>query len=254
MHYFSILVNLVWFVILGSGLLINAKKQQDNDAPQPFPNRSTTPILASEKLRIVAELPARPGNIDVDPKTGKVFFTFHPFGKVETSCKVCILLEKFLGYEPFGDQSLFKTVLSVRVAKNKRQLLALDHKNFGETTPTLYVFDIETAELVKSYEFPPNVAGKGSFLNDFVVSKDENFIFIADSGIDAPPSIITVEMKSWWAKKALVDHESTKRRPTPRNYTMDGVQYDFSFQVGVDSIGLSPDGNTLYFGAIFDPL
>jgi len=218
-----------------------------------FPNRSTEPVLRPDSLKIVAELPHRPGNLDVDPKSGRVFFTFHPFGNPNPPCKVCELKEKFEGFEPFGNQELFKTVLSVRVAATKRQLLAVDHKNFGEVAPVLYVLSLDTEELVKAFEFPSEVCGKGSFLNDFVISKDENFVFIADSGLGGEPSIITVDLRYWTAKRALVNHESTKQRDTPKDFAINGNKYEFSFKVGVDSIALSADGNTLYFGALFDP-
>ena len=219
-----------------------------------FPDRSTEPIFPSDKIENIGELPERPGNIDVDPETGRLFFTFHPMGNPQQNCSVCELKEFFQGFEPFGDQSLFKTVLSIRVMPHKRLLVALDHKNLGEVPPTAYFFELETQNLVHKFEFPPEIADKGSMLNDFVVSKDENFLFIADIGIlTGKPSIITLNTQTWKATKSLVAHESTKAKENPKNFTINGIPVHIPFKVGVDSIALSADGNTLYFGAIFDP-
>lgn len=240
---------LIVLVLHVFALVVTAGKY-DN---QPFPDRSTKPLRTEDALEIVAELPARPGNVDVDPQTETVFFTFHPLGNPNPPCKVC-RLEDTTNFKPFGDQSLFTSVLSVRVAAKKRQVLALDYANFGESKPGLIILDINTGDKIRVIEFKPEIAGKGSFLNDFVLSKEENFVFIADSAMGAEPAIITVDLKSGTSKRSLVSHESTKVRPTPPKFSINGTEYKFSFQVGVDSIGISSDGNVLYFASIFDPL
>lgn len=148
------------------------------------------------------------------------------------------------------------TALALRVAERKEWLIVLDHKHFGAKPPAVLVYSIaqdSNGELLKTFEFPEDVAGNGSFLNDFVISKDEDFLFIADTSMGSKsPSIITVDMKTWTCKKALVDHESTRAKPTPAGFTVADRPIDIKFEIGVDSIALSPDGKILYFAAVFD--
>jgi hypothetical protein len=85
------------------------------------------------------------------------------------------------GFKPFPSLELQKalvTVLSVR-CDQQGHLWALDWGNHGEKTPALVAYNlgaegksgvdaVSAGSLHRRFEFPPEVAGKGSMLNDMV--------------------------------------------------------------------------------------
>ena len=220
-----------------------------------FPDRSTKPLRDVDFLEVVAELPNRPGNIDVDSKSGRIFFTFHPMGRQPNStlCNVCEWLPENSSFVPFGDQALFTTVLSVRVFANS--VFALDHMNLGQAgQPRMYQLDIADQHVVHTFVFPDSVAPKMGNLNDFVISKDGKYAFITDLGIlNNAPSLITLDFVSGKATKSLVNHESTRAKPRPSTLKIGNVgEVPVPFPLGVDSIALSKKGDFVFFSAVFD--
>jgi hypothetical protein len=119
--------------------------------------------------------------------------------------------------------------------------------------PKLMRFDIDSQQLLQEFEFDPKIAPVKGNLNDFVLSKDENFAFIADVGLfNQKPSLITLNLVTGKATNSFINHESTRVRPTPDGFKIAGRQVTVPFPLGVDSIAISRDGGVVYFAAVFD--
>lgn len=224
---------------------------------EPFPERDTgQPILGEDQLEAMAELSSPPGNVAVAP-SGRVFFTYHPVGGPEIH--VAELTPG--GPAPYPDRDFqayresgryFRTPLSLRVDRRNR-LWVLDPANHGWENPRLWAFDLDTRDVVHEHVFRAEVAGLGSHFNDFQVSPDGRWIFIADASILAQtPALVVYNTDSREAHRVLEGHESVTAEPyvpvvQGRSMQLFGL---FSVRPGVDSIALDRTGEWLYFGAV----
>ena len=212
------------------------------------------PLAPSGAIEVVIELDTPPGNVTVAPD-GRVFFTFHPAAKPTIHVAEALPDGSFEAFpddawqEPREDGPYFVSPLSLR-ADRKGRLWVLDHGDFGKETPSLTAFDIATREMVHRVEFPKDIANWGSMLNDFWVDDEREIVHIADtSAYDFDPALIVYDIPSKGATRLLEDHPSVK----PEDHHM-VVQdryikvFGIPLQVAVDSIALSADGSTLYFG------
>jgi len=221
-----------------------------------FPDRTTAPLLPGSALEVVADLPEPPGNVAVS-EDGRVFFTFHP--EAGSDVNVAELLDGVpipypsAAWQPPGNEARrFQSVLSVRVDRQGR-LWALDAADHGMGQPRLLAFDLALDRLVHSFEFPDDAAGLGSHLNDFQVSEDGGFVYIADASIFAKtPALLVYDVERGEVRRLLEGHVSVE----PENYVpvVQGremlVYGIFAIRPGVDSIGLDRNGEWLYFGAV----
>ena len=128
------------------------------------------------------------GNVAVS-RTGRIFFTFHPFAK--PFAKVAEWLPEFKGFAPYPSQQHdFDSVLSLRIDGNDR-LWALDYASEGAGRPSLQAFDLKTNQLVKKFVFIKEVAGEGSFLNGFFFRVSlASFSLLLESLLIALPFVV----------------------------------------------------------------
>lgn len=224
-----------------------------------LPDRSTEAVFHADTVEVVAELPQPPGNIAVS-KDHRIFFSFHP--EADPEIKVAELIGGRAVAFPDSDfqnrqkdRPFFDSVLSLRIDRYNR-LWTLDHGNFGRGTPMLLAFDIQTGELLHRYDFPSDIAGFGSFLNDFQVTAKGDVIFIADTGAPVPviggtPAIIVYDVIGKEAKRVLAGHTSVKAashvvRVEGEDLTLMGLP----IRIALDSIALDREGKWLYYGAL----
>jgi sugar lactone lactonase YvrE len=223
----------------------------------PFPERALTePLLPDSALEVVADLDLPPGNVAVS-KSGRVFFTFHPEGRPEV--KVAELVGgKPVPYPDVAFQSeraegpWFDTPLSLRIDRQDR-LWVLDYGSHGAGTPRLLGFDLATDRIVHDFEFPSEVAGLGSMLNDFQVSPDGTRIYIADASIFwNHGAIVVYDVARKQARRLLDGHPSVQSRAyVARVQGRDMVVLGaFAIRPNVDSIALDARGEWLYFAAV----
>lgn len=222
-------------------------------------DRSTSPLLIADQVETVADLSKPPGNIAVS-STSRIFFTFHP--SADPEIKVAELVDgnpvpfpSPAFQEDRDDAPYFHTVLSLRIDQQNR-LWTLDHAAFGQGQPQLLAFDLSSGELVHHYDFPSDIAGFGSFLNDFQVDPDGDVIYIADTGLPAPivggsPALIIYRIATRSARRVLDNDPSVQASSlTIRVDGEDLAEYGVPIHIGVDSIGLDRRGEWLYFGAV----
>jgi len=219
-------------------------------------DRTTAPKIPASAVEQVAALDYPPGNIAVSD-TGRVFLTLHPDGK--PPIKVTELVDG--KPVPFPDEAFqkpeagtphFQSPLSMRIDRQGR-LWVLDFADYARGQPRLLAFDIAARTLVHQYDFPPEVAGFLSMLNDFAVSPDGTRVYIAESSpIRQTPALIVYDVEKKQSRRLRDRHPSV----LPKNYAMNVEGRDmivlgvYTLRIGVDSITLDRKGEWLYYAPV----
>ncbi len=219
-------------------------------------DRTTAPAIPASAVEQVAALDYPPGNIAVSA-TGRVFLTLHPDGN--PPIKVAELVDG--KPVPFPDEAFqhadgaglhFATPLSMRIDRQGR-LWVLDYAEYGRGQPRILAFDVDGRTVVHQYDFPKEVAGLLSMLNDFAVSPDGKRIYIAESSpIAQTPAIIVYDVERRTSRRLLDRHPSVR----PKNYVIDAAGRDmvvlgiYTLRIGVDSITLDRSGQWLYYAPV----
>ncbi|HUR42163.1 MAG TPA: L-dopachrome tautomerase-related protein [Verrucomicrobiae bacterium] len=221
-----------------------------------FPDRTAEPQLQKVALELVASLPTPPGNIAVSAD-GRVFASLHP--EARPRLKIVEIVqgearpwpsEAFQGGG--SDPRWFRNVISLRIDRQAR-LWTLDNGEHGLHRGRLMAFDLATGAVAHQYEFPRELAGLGSHLNDFQVSADGNFVYIAEASFFAQtPALIVYDVAQQRARRVLEGHPSvTAEKFTPVVQGRRMVAFGLvSIRPGVDSIALDPAGEWLYFAPV----
>jgi len=215
-------------------------------------DRTTEPLLSSENdLEISATLDYPPGNIAVSQE-GRVFISLHPEGGAPIHIAELISGKTVPYPNEAAQEGLFTTPLSLRIDRQRR-LWVLDYGSHGFGDVKLYAFDLQSDRLVHEFEFPGDIAGLGSMLNDFQVDAEGKKIYIADTSVFAQDQAIVIyDIEKKRARRLL------RRHPSVRNGSyavyIDGkllkVLGVFKIKFGVDSIALSRDGKWLYYAPL----
>ncbi|MCC6849585.1 MAG: hypothetical protein IT294_13870 [Deltaproteobacteria bacterium] len=218
-------------------------------------DRTSAPIVPASAIEQVAALDFPPGNIAVSA-SGRVFVTLHPDGKPPV--KVAELVDGTPA--PFPDEAFqrpesprhFVTPLSMRIDRQGR-LWVLDHAGYGRGQPRLLAFDVDTRRVVHQYDFPKDVAGFLSMLNDFAVSPDGKRIYIAESSpIAQTPALVVYDVERRTSRRLLDRHPSV----LPKDYVLNAAGRDmvvlgvYTLRIGVDSIALDRAGQGLYYAPV----
>lgn len=119
-----------------------------------------------------------------------------------------------------------------------------------EGAPKLVRFDLARDRVSASFLFGPDVAPRGSYLNDVRVDTREGFAWISDSGLGA---VVGVDLTTGSAMRFLEAHPSTKAVEGTELVVGGRPWVDESGQtpkVHCDGIALSPEGDYLYYQAL----
>jgi sugar lactone lactonase YvrE len=212
-------------------------------------DRTTAPAIPASAIETVVDLDHPPGNIAVSP-TGRVFFTLHPDGAPPT--QVHELRDGKPVPYPSAEFADYQSVLALRIDRQDR-LWALDFAKFGRGQPRILAFDLATNREVHRYDFPSEVAGFLSMLNDFQVSPDGRTIYIAEaSPIRQTPAIIVYDVAARTSRRLLDSHDSL----LPQGYVIQAPGRDmvvfgfYGLHIGIDTIALDRTGDWLYYGPV----
>ena len=224
-----------------------------------FPDRTGAPAMSMAAVEVVANLPTPPGNVAVSAD-GRVFASLHPEGHPRN--KVVEIVNGEARPWPndafqtgTGEPRYFRSVLSLRIDGQNR-LWTLDYGNYALDPVRLLAFDLKTGQVVHEHVFGHDLAGLGSMYNDFQVSPDGNFVYIADASMFAKnPALVVYDVQHGTARRVLEhDPSVTPARYTPRVQGRSMVAYGLvSIRPGVDSIALDKDGEWLYFAPVTSP-
>jgi sugar lactone lactonase YvrE len=212
-------------------------------------DRTTAPAVPASAVEKVVDLPYPPGNIAVSA-SGRVFFTLHPDGNPPE--QVHELRDGKPVPYPRAGFADYQTVLALRIDRQNR-LWTLDHARYGRGQPRLIAFDLATDREVHRYDFPSDVAGFLSMLNDFQVSPDGRTIYIAEaSPIRQTPAIVVYDVATRTSRRLLASHPSL----LPQGYVIQAPGRDmivlgfYALQIGVDTFALDRAGEWLYYGPV----
>ncbi|MEM9821195.1 MAG: L-dopachrome tautomerase-related protein [Bacteroidota bacterium] len=205
----------------------------------------------SQALEVVAELNYRPGNVAVSQE-GRVFTTMHPLGKadlqlIEITGKNSFEAFPNDGYQKAGgppSDSQLDTPLGIRIDKNNVLWIIDMGQNLGKTR--LFGFDIATKKEVFRFEFPEEMAPKGSFIQDLAVDEKNGWVYLADI---ANPGILALNTKTKEVRRFADQTVQAEKI----DMVIDGQLIYFAgapASVAVNPITLSTDRNTLFYGAM----
>ena len=111
--------------------------------------------------------------------------------------------------------------------------------------PRIVIIDIDSAEIIKAHTFDPSVADPSStFLNDIVLDQVRGLAYISVTSGDG--GIIVYSKGSNSGR--FYSGTSTKAQPFATTITINGMTYNFT--APSDTLALSPDTETLYYGAL----
>ncbi len=225
---------------------------------QPFPDRSTPPLLDSSAVEAFAVLDEPPGNVAV-ARDGRVFFTFHP----EAHPRVKVAEWAGGRAVPFPDERFqrkpddggpwFDTPLSLRIDRRGR-LWTIDHGFHGLRQPRLLAFDPATGRLVHRWDIPRTLAGRGSYVQDFQVAPDGRSVYVADvSAFALDPALIVYDVERRSGRRLLTGHPSVRDKPytlVARGKKMRVLGGLYALHPALDSIALDAAGEWLYYGPV----
>jgi len=106
---------------------------------------------------------------------------------------------------------------------------------------------------VDQFIFPRSIAAFGSMLNDFAVSADKRYVYIADTSIfRGLPGLVVLDTQSRSVFRYLDSHSSVIAMPyMPKVHGEPVVALGFfPLRPHVDSIALSRDGSYLYYSPV----
>jgi sugar lactone lactonase YvrE len=223
---------------------------------QRLEDRTGKPALPASALEVVVDLDYPPGNVAVSAD-GRVFFTLHPDGR--PPAKVLELVQgRPVPYpndafqDPAPGTPHFQSPLAVRIDRQGR-LWVLDYAGYGRGQPRLLAFDLATNAVVHRYDFPSDVAGFLSMLNDFQVDPAGETIYIAEtSPFLQHPALIVYDVARGSSRRVLEGHRSV----ATEDYVIQAPGRDMiiyglaTLRIAVDSIALDARGEWLYYGAV----
>ncbi len=242
------LLRTVLTLLVVLGLLLLGFRHRYGGAVEPFPGRSTPPLFPASSVEVVAELPEAPGNLAVSAE-GRVFINFHPEGRPSRS--VVEIVDGRPVAWPREDESLVDGAFSLRI-DGQRRLWALSPGFHGLRGARLVAFDLASRRLVHRWDMPRAVAGWGSYVQDFQVSPDGKWVFLADvSALAKTPALIVYDVEKGEGHRVLERDASVTDRPyLIRNKLRDMLLLGglYAMHPAVDTIALDAAGEWLYFG------
>ena len=217
----------------------------------PYPDLSTSPILAASELEEVVSYSEPIGNVAVN-RDGRIFFTVHPESRPVGNKLLEYVSGAAVPYPSGAAQAqLFDTVLGITIDRFNR-LWTIDHGNHGLGTPRIIGIDLDTGKVVRNQTFNKSLAPMGSFLQDLQVSADGRTIVIADASFwRKMPAIIVYDVETGQARRVLESHRSVSAEPyviRSQGREMQFMGGIVTLRGGVDGIALGPDW--LYYAAL----
>lgn len=240
------LVGLLLLVLVGAGYALFGRGA-------PYPDLSGPPLLPEGTIEPVVVSPRPMGNAAVSAD-GRIFYTIHPESNPDYPKLYEWVNGRPVPWPPNAEQpNLFATPLGIKI-DGRNRLWVIDPANHGLGQPRLIAFDLATGKELHRFDFPSAIAPIGSFLQDFQISPDGRWIYIADVGFWAKrPAIVVYDSERRLSRRVLNRHPSVY----PQNLLIRNPIRDMSYfggilqmKTGVDGIALSRDGMWLYFAAM----
>ncbi|PRP66944.1 L-dopachrome tautomerase-related protein [Nonlabens agnitus] len=139
----------------------------------------------------------------------------------------------------------FVGVQSVIAFENELYVIDTRSVKFQEVldAPRIYVFDLESDELKKTYTLGTSSYFPDSYINDLRVDPIKNMIYLTDSG---HAGLIVIDRESGNSRRILNEHPSTTAEQS--YLTFDGKKWEGT--INSDGIALDAVNNQLYYHAL----
>ena len=222
-------------------------------APEPTgPTAPASQEPAPEPMReveVVAELDQAPGNITVTP-AGRIVMSLHQF--YDPKLRVATLDDSGK-LVPFAAGAKVDSVLGIQ-ADRDGVVWMLDNGMRSGKPRRVIGWDAEKDRKVADINLG-KAAPKDAFVNDLVVDRDHDTIYIADPAGGTNAALIVVDLKTRKARRVLEGHESVVPKNdldlvvdgTPvRIRTPDGQE--IRPHIGVNPIAADAKNEWLYYG------
>jgi sugar lactone lactonase YvrE len=234
------------------GLLLLTVKLRYGGGAQ-YPDVSTTPLVPAAALQTLVELPYPPGNVTSSGE-GRIFFNTHPFTQSHRFTDA-FLFELVAGVpRPYPDaaaQPELRFVFGMTVDAQSR-LWLVSPATLERQRTRIIAYDLRQNTKVVDKELAPGV---GRFAQDLRVSRDGRTLFLADTGAFrfTHAALLVVDIASWGVREVLAAHPSTQPQDLVMRTRSGPYRIGYgllTFQVGVDGIALSADGEWLYYATM----
>lgn len=219
---------------------------------RPFPEITVAEGRDGGTLEKVADLSLPPGKAVVT-EDGRIFFIAHPALKADGAKLFEVVDGHAIAYpnEVFQGQLLAPSGLSL---DGDGHLWVLDGGSMGIEPHHIYAFDLRAARVVHEHAFVPDVAEIGSFYSDMQVTRDGNFVFIADASVvRGNPALIIYDVRKRRSQRILEDNPALMPQDwIIRTAERDMVYYKglVALKAGLTGLALSPNGAWLYLAAL----
>lgn len=217
----------------------------------PYPDLTTTPMLAASTLEEVLSYSEPIGNVAVN-RDGRVFLTVHPESRPQGNKLLEYVAGAAVPYPSGAAQAqLFDCVLGLSIDRFNR-LWTIDHGNHGIRPARIVAIDLDTGEILRNQTFDKSLAPSGSLLQDLQVSADGRTVVIADTSVwRKQPALIVYDVETGQARRVLESDPSVSSEPyviRTENREMKFLAGVVAMRGGVDGIALGPEW--LYFGSL----
>lgn len=146
--------------------------------------------------------------------------------------------------EPVHD-SIFVAVQSVVASHDLLYVVDTRNPLFQGVmaAPVIFVFDLKTNKLVKSFKLPVTAFYQNSYINDIRIDEKRGYAYCTDSG---HAGLVIINLKTGEVKRRLNDHFSTR---SEQDYlTINGKKWQNT--VHSDGIAFDAESGLLYYHAL----
>ena len=209
-------------------------------------------IVPDTGLETVLEIDRRPGNVlSMD---GTTLATIHPFA--HTHDVRVIEVTDTDSYRPWPNKAIQAGDGTITDATFDSPFgIVSDHQGgvwivdagFNNGQVRVWHFDLDSGDLIASYNVDPKFATKGSFVQDIAVDATHQWVFLADI---APPGIIAMNLQSGEQRRFSSNAMSPERSGSiiiNGNTVMNGDKPNL---VGINPITYHAESDSIFFGAM----
>ena len=215
----------------------------------PYPDASSTPLVADTDVAAVVSLDFPPGNV-AGSSDGRVFFNLHPIAHLDRFTDA-FLFELVDGkphpYPDAASQPDLQFVFGMTVDRQNRLWLTAPAAVDRERT-RLIAYDLTSNAKVLDHELDPGVARFGQ---DLRITPDGKTVLLANASAFrfTAASLVVLDIATWTSREILIGDPSTQAQDWVM--TVRGGPYRvayglINFQAGLDGISISPDGRWLF--------
>ena len=219
-------------------------------------------ISQAQTFETVVKMDSRPGNLAVSSK-GEIYTTMHPMENPEV--KIMRFSKKgkalpfkypvFLKAKPELENIGIVDTIGIFITK-KDVLWVLDMGGkVGQkmVSPKFIVWDLKKNKLEKIITISQDVLVSNSFLQDFAIDEENDFVFIADMTIGLEPhspAIIAIDLKTGEMKRRLNNSKFLQANVplVAENKIMKSG--DKPSKLGLNPITIDEKNEWVYFGAM----